>query len=73
VDSAPSDNGPKLMRDESDVGSAKGEPSGSTVALSRVLFSKFVFAFEAVSVLLLVAIVGSVALAKSKGGTHHVA
>jgi NADH-quinone oxidoreductase subunit J len=45
----------------------------STVALSRILFSKFVFAFEAVSVLLLVAIVGTVALAKSKGGTHHVA
>ena len=45
---------------------------GSTVSLSRQLFSKYVFAFEAVSILLLVAIVGSVALARSKGGTHHV-
>lgn len=46
---------------------------GSTVDLSRRLFSKYVFAFEAVSLLLLVAIVGAVALARSKGGTHHVA
>jgi len=54
---------------------SKGEPIeefGSTVTLSRALFSKFVFAFEAVSALLLVAIVGAVALARSKGGTHHV-
>ncbi len=42
-----------------------------TQKLSLKLFSKFVFAFEALSVLLLVAIVGSVALAKSRGGTHH--
>ena len=49
------------------------EEPDSTMTLSRILFSKFVFAFEAVSVLLLVAIVGTVALAKSKGGTHHVA
>lgn len=65
VDSAPSDNGPKISADENEF--------GSTVALSKILFSKFVFAFEAVSLLLLVAIVGAVALAKSKGGTHHVA
>jgi NADH-quinone oxidoreductase subunit J len=44
---------------------------GSTVSLSRRLFSNYVFAFEAVSLLLLVAIVGAVALAKSRGGTHH--
>ncbi len=43
-----------------------------TQKLSVKLFSKFVFAFEILSVLLLVAIVGAVALAKSKGGTHHV-
>jgi hypothetical protein len=48
-------------------------PFGSTAVLSQRLFSKYVFAFEAVSLLLLVAIVGAVALAKSKGGTHHVA
>jgi len=46
---------------------------GSTASLSKKLFSKYVFAFEAVSLLLLVAIVGAVALAKSRGGTHHVA
>jgi NADH-quinone oxidoreductase subunit J len=51
----------------------KEEEFGSTVTLSQRLFSKYVFAFEAVSLLLLVAIVGAVALAKSKGGTHHVA
>jgi NADH-quinone oxidoreductase subunit J len=48
------------------------EEFGSTASLSKKMFSKYVFAFEAVSLLLLVAIVGSVALAKSKGGTHHV-
>ncbi|CAM6000330.1 unnamed protein product [Sphagnum balticum] len=51
----------------------KEEEFGATVTLSQKLFSKYVFAFEAVSLLLLVAIVGAVALAKSKGGTHHVA
>lgn len=44
----------------------------STLNLSKMLFTKYVFAFEAVSLLLLIAIVGSVALARSKGGTHHV-
>lgn len=43
---------------------------GSTVELSKLLFTNHVFSFEAVSFLLLVAIVGSVALARSKGGTH---
>jgi NADH-quinone oxidoreductase subunit J len=51
----------------------KEEEFGSSVTLSQRLFSKYVFAFEAVSLLFLVAIVGAVALAKSKGGTHHVA
>jgi NADH-quinone oxidoreductase subunit J len=51
----------------------KEEEFGSTVTLSERLFSKYVFAFEVISLLLLVAIVGTVALAKSKGGTHHVA
>jgi NADH-quinone oxidoreductase subunit J len=50
----------------------KEEEFGASVTLSERLFSKYVFAFEAVSLLLLVAIVGAVALAKSKGGTHHV-
>lgn len=42
-----------------------------TQKLSLRLFSKFIFVFELLSVLLLVAIVGAVALAKSKGGTHN--
>lgn len=47
------------------------DKDNSTTELSLALFSRYVFAFEAVSLLLLVAIVGAVALAKSKGGTHH--
>lgn len=44
----------------------------ATQKLSLKLYSKYIFGFEIVSVLLLVAIVGAVALAKSKGGTHNV-
>ncbi len=43
---------------------------GSTVRVAELLFTSHVFSFEAVSLLLLVAIVGAVALARSKGGTH---
>jgi NADH-quinone oxidoreductase subunit J len=39
-------------------------------ALGHVLFTKHVFSFEALGVLLLVVAVGAVALARSKGGTH---
>ena len=35
------------------------------------LFTRHLFAFEALGVLLLVIAVGAVALARSKGGTHH--
>jgi NADH-quinone oxidoreductase subunit J len=35
------------------------------------LFTQHVFAFESLGVLLLVIAVGAVALARSKGGTHH--
>ena len=35
------------------------------------LFTQHLFAFEALGVLLLVIAVGAVALARSKGGTHH--
>jgi len=58
----------------SNAGAASNQNSfGSTRLLSERLFTKYVFAFEAVSILLLVAIVGAVALARSRGGTHHVA
>lgn len=38
--------------------------------LSGLLFTKYVFGFEIISVLLIVVIVGSVSLARAKGGTH---
>jgi NADH-quinone oxidoreductase subunit J len=41
-----------------------------TKDLSMALFAKYLFTFEIVGVLLLVVLVGSVTLAKSKGGTH---
>ncbi len=42
----------------------------STKALGRLLFQEHVFAFEALGVLLLVIAVGTVSLARSRGGTH---
>lgn len=45
-------------------------PEDSSKALGTVLFSRHVFGFEALGVLLLVVAVGTVALARSKGGTH---
>lgn len=43
----------------------------STKALGNILFTKYIFGFEALGVLLLVIAVGAVALARSKGGTHE--
>lgn len=48
-----------------------GEGMESTKALGQILFSKYIFGFEALGVLLLVIAVGAVALARSKGGTHE--
>lgn len=47
-------------------------PNGiaSTKAIGNILFTQYVFSFEALGVLLLVIAIGSVALARSKGGTH---
>ena len=45
-------------------------PAVITKDLSLTLFEKHMFTFEVVGVLLLVVLVGSVTLAKSKGGTH---
>lgn len=41
-----------------------------TASLGQTLFSHYLFGFEALGVLLLIVAVGSVALARSKGGTH---
>lgn len=42
----------------------------STKELGRLLFSQYLFGFEALGVLLLIVAVGAVALSRSKGGTH---
>lgn len=42
----------------------------STSALGKLLFTQYLFGFEALGILLLVVAVGAVALARSKGGTH---
>ena len=42
----------------------------NTKALGRLLFSQYLFGFEALGVLLLIVAVGAVALSRSKGGTH---
>jgi NADH-quinone oxidoreductase subunit J len=46
------------------------ESVSSTKLLAEALFSRHVFGFEVISILLLVVIVGAVSLARSKGGTH---
>lgn len=43
----------------------------TTKALGHILFTKYIFGFEALGVLLLVIAVGAVALSRSKGGTHE--
>ena len=42
----------------------------STKALGKLLFSQYLFGFEALGVLLLVVAVGVVSMARAKGGTH---
>ena len=48
-----------------------GDGMEATKQLGQILFSKYVFGFEALGILLLVIAVGAVALARSKGGTHE--
>lgn len=49
---------------------AAGLAGDNTKALGRLLFSQYLFGFEALGVLLLIVAVGAVALSRSKGGTH---
>jgi NADH-quinone oxidoreductase subunit J len=49
---------------------ATAVPSDATKPLAEQLFLNHVFGFEALGVLLLVVAVGTVALSRSKGGTH---
>jgi NADH-quinone oxidoreductase subunit J len=41
-----------------------------TRSLGQLLFTKYIFGFEVLGILLLVVAVGTVALSRSKGGTH---
>ena len=53
------------------VPSGSGDGSvDSTRELSGLLFSKYVFGFEAISILLLLVVIGAVSLSRIKGGTH---
>lgn len=45
-------------------------PATSTRELAQLLFSKYIFAFETLGVLLLLIAVGAVAVSRAKGGTH---
>ena len=45
-------------------------PEESTEKLAKLLFSDYVFGFEAISILILVVAVGAVALSQIKGGSH---
>jgi NADH-quinone oxidoreductase subunit J len=50
----------------------KTEPQQITTQnLAMSIFTKYIFAFEMIGVLLLVVLVGAMALAKSRGGTHE--
>lgn len=50
--------------------SAEAGAGDTTRELAELLFSKYVFGFEAISILLLLVVVGAVALSRIKGGTH---
>ncbi|MEK6554161.1 MAG: NADH-quinone oxidoreductase subunit J [Bdellovibrionota bacterium] len=54
------------------VASSPALEMASTKALAVELFTKYIFAFEALGILLLLIAVGVVAVARTKGGTHGV-
>ncbi|MFS4458904.1 NADH-quinone oxidoreductase subunit J [Bdellovibrio sp. HCB2-146] len=61
-----------LLSDKAQKSTAlAGDGMEATKQLGQILFSKYVFGFEALGILLLVIAVGAVALARSKGGTHE--
>jgi len=49
------------------AGRAEADAVSSVRALGRALFTDYVFAFEATSILILVAMVGAVVLARREG------
>lgn len=58
-----------LLTNSSEMAEIK-EVGDTTKALGKLLFTQYLFGFEALGVLLMVVAVGTVALARSKGGTH---
>lgn len=65
-----------LISADSVLTSHQAVPGGNSVipdnskVLGKLIFSKYLFGFEALGILLLVIAVGTVALSRSKGGTH---
>jgi len=63
--------GSVYMSTEMVTTSAKGTVADfSTKAMAVDLFTKYVFAFEALGILLLIIAIGVVAVSRTKGGTH---
>ncbi len=64
--------GTQIIKKEEAITEAAGQAASldSTRALAENLFLKNVFGFEALGVVLLVIAIGTVALSRSKGGTH---
>ncbi len=64
--------GQRISVKSSEAAAAAGQPGfeDSSKILGKMLFQDNLFAFEALGVLLLVIAVGTVSLARSKGGTH---
>lgn len=49
---------------------AQPQTADQTRELGQLIFTKYLFGFEALGVLLLIVAIGAVAIARSKGGTH---
>ena len=58
------------MVQSADITNIKDGSGDTTKALGKMLFSQYMFGFEALGVLLMIVAVGAVALSRSKGGTH---
>jgi len=59
-----------VLLDPSKAAVAQDISADNTKQLGQLIFSQYLFGFEPLGVLLLVVAVGTVALSRSKGGTH---
>lgn len=59
-----------LLKLPADSANAVVNTPDTTKALGQLLFTEYIFGFEALGVLLLVIAIGAVSLSRSKGGTH---